>query len=257
MGDKGAKSPSYPFLDLVQAIEKAQVVYTHAQRKPVPVSTVIGYWKYGAKSSGGRLALAALRKFGLLESVGNMKSGEVKLTDLAARILLDSRPESPERDAAIKEAALTPGLYRELWDHWNGFVPGDDTVCTYLMLNKHFKPEAAKEFLADFKATILFAKLTPDDKMPLARGPKPEEEEDEEEGQNRDKSDNDERRTPRRRPMQPGTKEDTYTLDEGQVVIQWPERIGAEEIEDVEGWMQIVIRKMKRTAQKADQSQEE
>ena len=57
--------------------------------------------------------------------------------------------------------------------------------------------------------------------------------------------------------MQPGTKEDTYTLDDGQVVIQWSERIGAEEIEDVESWMQIVIRKMKRAAQKADEPEED
>jgi hypothetical protein len=53
--------------------------------------------------------------------------------------------------------------------------------------------------------------------------------------------------------MRPGTKEDTYTLDDGRVVIRWPGRIGAEEIGDVESWMRLVIRKMKRAARKAEE----
>ncbi len=53
--------------------------------------------------------------------------------------------------------------------------------------------------------------------------------------------------------MQTGLKEDVYTLDQGQVVaIQWPEKIDAGEIEDVADWMQLVIKKMKRSAQQEE-----
>lgn len=34
------------------------------------------------------------------------------------------------------------------------------------------------------------------------------------------------------------------------VTVQWPERISEGESADVEDWMQLVIRKMKRSAQK-------
>jgi hypothetical protein len=47
--------------------------------------------------------------------------------------------------------------------------------------------------------------------------------------------------------MQPGMKEDTYTLGDGQVVIQWPDKIAPEEYEDLETWMQLMIRKVKRS----------
>lgn len=46
--------------------------------------------------------------------------------------------------------------------------------------------------------------------------------------------------------MQSGTKEDVFTLEEGQVVIQYPDRFSQESFEDLESWLQLVIRKVKR-----------
>ena len=102
----------YPALSLEEAIQKARTVFDHVQRSSASTEKVASYWKYGLKSSGWRLSLAALKQYGLLESVGSKKSGEVKLTDLALRIILDSREQSTERDQAIKEAALRPQIGR-------------------------------------------------------------------------------------------------------------------------------------------------
>jgi hypothetical protein len=41
-------------------------------------------------------------------------------------------------------------------------------------------------------------------------------------------------------------KEDTFTLDEGDVVLQWPERLSQESYEDLESWMHLQLRKIKR-----------
>lgn len=52
--------------------------------------------------------------------------------------------------------------------------------------------------------------------------------------------------------MSSGTKEATYPLDTGGVVyLAWPEGINSNEIEDLENWMQTMMRKMKRAAESA------
>ncbi len=41
-------------------------------------------------------------------------------------------------------------------------------------------------------------------------------------------------------------KQDTYTLDEGDVVLQWPARLSQESYEDLKDWLDLIARKMKR-----------
>jgi len=57
----------------------------------------------------------------------------------------------------------------------------------------------------------------------------------------------------RRQLLQSGVKEDVFTLDEGLVVIQYPERLSQESFEDFESWLQLVIRKAKRSIQRDDE----
>ncbi len=49
--------------------------------------------------------------------------------------------------------------------------------------------------------------------------------------------------------MQAGMKEDVFTLDEGPVVLQYPETLSKESFEDLESWLQLIIRKAKRSIQ--------
>ena len=47
--------------------------------------------------------------------------------------------------------------------------------------------------------------------------------------------------------MQPGIKEDVFNLEEGSVVVQYPERLTQESFDDFESYLQLVIRKAKRS----------
>lgn len=47
--------------------------------------------------------------------------------------------------------------------------------------------------------------------------------------------------------MSVGTKEDVYTLSAGDVVLQWPSNILPEEFIDVDDWLKLMRRKMKRS----------
>ena len=41
-------------------------------------------------------------------------------------------------------------------------------------------------------------------------------------------------------------KHDTYTLDEGDVVLQWPSKLSQESYAELEDWLDLMGRKMKR-----------
>jgi len=47
-----------------------------------------------------------------------------------------------------------------------------------------------------------------------------------------------------------GMNSDTFTLDEGQVILQWPAKMSPESYEDFKSWLDLVSRKAKRAADK-------
>ena len=156
---KAARSPSYPDLDLREAIEKAQVVWDRESRNLAPVTTIQEHWGYRANTGPALRAVAALKKFGLLEDQGRGDTRQARLTDLAESIILDKREPSTERDAAIRNAALTPPIHADLWEKYQGNLPSDATLQFVLTKNLRFSPRGAEALIKEFSATIAFAKL--------------------------------------------------------------------------------------------------
>jgi hypothetical protein len=50
-------------------------------------------------------------------------------------------------------------------------------------------------------------------------------------------------------------KQDTFTLDEGQVILQWPSQMSAESYEYFKDWLDLITRKAKRASEKSEVSQ--
>jgi len=44
-------------------------------------------------------------------------------------------------------------------------------------------------------------------------------------------------------------KEDVFSLQEGDVTLQWPEALSAESYQDLEDWTKLLLRKIKRSVQ--------
>src|SRR2546425_830513 len=106
---KRQRSPSYPGIGLETAIERARELYKQEGRNAAPNDAILGHWGYKPRTGPGLVTIAALKRFGLLDSEG---SGKSRLSNLALRIILDEREDSPDRDAAIKQAALTPSIHK-------------------------------------------------------------------------------------------------------------------------------------------------
>jgi hypothetical protein len=166
---KHTRSPAYPFVNLETAIKRAREFYKEEIRNSANLKVAVKHWGYEAKSSGGIQTAAALIAFGLLSDEGSGERRKVQLTQNALRIILDERTESPERDQAIKLAALTPKIHQELWQKFGGRLPSDEQLKHMLVLDWEppFNENTVVGFIKEFRDTINFAKLSESDTVTL------------------------------------------------------------------------------------------
>jgi hypothetical protein len=161
---KRPRSPSYPGITLEQAIDRARVIYDKEARNAAPFEAILDHWGYSPRSGAGSVALAALRKYGLLVYEGK----NARLSDLALTILWNEE-DSEERSDAIKEAALKPSIHAELWQQYEGSLPSDATLRLELR-RRGFAETAIPEFINIFRSTMAFAQLTEADRLPDKNG---------------------------------------------------------------------------------------
>src|SRR3954470_24521999 len=107
---KKVRSPSFPFVGLREALDRARAFYEAEQRNSARIETAASHWGYSPKSSGGKQTIAALRSFGLLDG-----DSLVKLSGRALRILLDEREGSEERLRLGQPAGFLPPGPARLW----------------------------------------------------------------------------------------------------------------------------------------------
>lgn len=164
---KRKRSPGYPGIDLKAALEKARIIREKEGENWVPVPIATADWDYRPNSGPGMVAVAALKKFGLVEDEGSAKDRKIRLTDLARRIIIDDRTVSPDRDQAIREAALKPNIHAKLWNYYKGKLPSDETMRFWLKADEGFTDRAADDLISEFRKTIEFSKLDESDIMSL------------------------------------------------------------------------------------------
>lgn len=52
--------------------------------------------------------------------------------------------------------------------------------------------------------------------------------------------------------LKPGMRNDVFTLDEGEVIIQWPDHMSPESYEDFESWLNLIAKKAKRVVRQQE-----
>jgi len=166
------RSPSYPGISLSKAISRASELHQVAQHHQVPRHVLAEAWDYKLKSSALSETAAALSKFGLMNASGSGEKRRYSLSNKAIRIVSDPDTKSPKRITAIKECALNPKVFKDLWDKYGSAgVSGksDQAIISYLTLDlkdkqePYFSPSAAESVITTFKDTFLYADLTTSD----------------------------------------------------------------------------------------------
>ncbi len=157
------RSPAYPGINLETAIKKAKEFYSQERRSSANVKVAVQNWGFKPTSGGGYVVIAALKSFGLITEQGSGDSRTIQLSDLALRILLDERIDSPDREAAIKKAALSPKIHAQLWGKYGANNPSDGNLRHYLLFDLKFNENTVDDFIREYKDTIEFAKLNSSD----------------------------------------------------------------------------------------------
>jgi hypothetical protein len=166
--NKKERSPSFPFIPLKKAIERAQAMFTAHRRNQTRPSAVSDTWGYSPSSSGFMQTIAALKAYGLIDDIGRGEDRRVQLSDLAIRILTDAREGA--RETATKDAALKPKMFMEYSVIWFPDRPSDAHCLSELTLDRGFTQEAAKLFLRVFDENMSFALHGSPDKTNDVRG---------------------------------------------------------------------------------------
>lgn len=163
------RSPAYPYVNLETAITRAKEFFDKEQRNSANVSVATKDWGFKDGSSSGAQTIAALSSFGILQDEGVGDKRKVRLTPTALRIILDTRPDSKERAELIKQVALAPKIHQQLWEKWGSDLPSDAQLKHTLLVEwpTPFNGNAVDGFIAEYKDTISFAKLTSSDKVVL------------------------------------------------------------------------------------------
>jgi hypothetical protein len=151
------RSPSYPYLSLPAAIQKADVLYKKDGKAAIPRDAAIRNWGLSLKSSYAQQIAASLRTYGLVEV---LNGGALKLTPDALLLLIGAAGDDPRRAAVVRKMALAPPLFSTMWKTYGAELPSDNTLVTALVLQYGFPNEAsASDFIGRYKETVQFAKL--------------------------------------------------------------------------------------------------
>jgi hypothetical protein len=156
---KKTRSPNYPSITLGRALKLTQTLLDKYGRHDTPWDVAIKGIGSTPKSSVGMQMMASLSYYGFVDIKGVKEDRKVKISDSAFKILMDKRPESPERDTAIREAALKPTMFKKIVDQFPDNMPANDVLEYELVVKYNFNPASVKDFIKKFRQTMDFAKI--------------------------------------------------------------------------------------------------
>ncbi len=159
MKPKKTRSPNYPALTLEKSLALTQTLLDRYARHPVASEVAKKALGYTPKSSSGKQSMAALAAYGLIQVEGLGPEKKVAVSELAFKILADKRAFSPERETAIKEAALNPSIIQKIIERYPKSLPADDALEYELVFTHKFNKASVHDFITVFRETLSFAKV--------------------------------------------------------------------------------------------------
>jgi hypothetical protein len=240
------RSPNYPSISLREAVDKIKVLYKEDRGAATAPEIMAKHWATTVKSSSFLQTVGTLKKYGLIFEIEGLPR-KMKLTKTALEIVM--LPESdPRYIAAIKQAALKPKLFSDLWTQYGPDLPSEDTLAHELVSAHHFLVDAATDAIKQYKRNIEFAKLSESDKI---------KEVEEKEGEGgifsppelglgfkKMQSPLIENPPSGTKPTPQGVKQDAFISETGEILVKWPARLAATDREDLAVWLDRVKRRI-------------
>lgn len=140
------RSPNYPALTLPQALEAASKLWEAEKRTPVSSETAAKSMGYKSLSGPARVAIGAMRQYGLVDKT---EKGHLRLSDLAVRAL---HADGEELLQARIEAAQKPALFMELSETHSD--ASENAIRSYLITKKGFAEDGARKAARTFREAL-------------------------------------------------------------------------------------------------------
>lgn len=154
------RSPSYPCVGLPEAVSLARRIYDKVQMHPSVQDDLSMLLGYEAGSGWVAQRMSALSKFGLLEIIpASPTRGKACVLTALGEVLALWQTTSDEYKSALRQAALRPPIYDDLWNRFGPDLPPNSEMAAYLVEERKFNRNAVSSLLADFRATIEVAEL--------------------------------------------------------------------------------------------------
>jgi hypothetical protein len=147
------RSPNFPGLSLESAIKAARQIYDKNRRALImreDAAKDIGYTGLTGRSLA---VLGALNQFDLIE---NVSKGQVRVTKTAEDIF-HGYPEDVKL-TALHKAGTAPTLYSDIYERFEGDIPGDNAVRSFL-IQKGFTNEGVERALRAFLETNRYLEI--------------------------------------------------------------------------------------------------
>jgi hypothetical protein len=245
-----ARSPNYPQISLPKAVDLAAKLYEAAHTHKASATAVVNALGYGGLNGKSLGVISALKKYGLLESVGD---NEFKVSKDALTILVDPKT-SVERARTIVRAAFRPSLFAELRQEYGDSPPKSDDYIRAFLLKRGFVQSVVDVPIRTYRDTMALVQQVQELAGDVPLAPPTTDEDDDDMIAS----------TPQAAPTlvvatiaaaadsmpMPSAadmRDDVYKLPDGRAfVLRWPAKLSAEEYEDFEAWISLLQRKLKR-----------
>jgi hypothetical protein len=250
-----ARSPNYPQISLPKAIDLAAKLYDKAHTHKASAAVVVGALGYTGLNGASLGVISALKKYGLIEAVGD---SEFKISKDGLTIIVDPK-HSTDRASAILRAAFRPALFAELRQEYGDKPPKSDDFLRAFLLKRGFVQSVVDTPIRTYRETMEVVEQAQAALGDAGSGMGPPLFAEDDEDQSEDQSLSAAQPSPAALEASPvrsqvlsgreasDTVDDVYKLPDGRAfVLSWPAKISADEFEDFEAWISLLQRKLKR-----------
>lgn len=147
------RSPNFPSIPLENAIKFAREIYDKNRRATILREDAAKDLGYTGLTGRSLTVLGALNQYDLVE---NVSKGQLRVTKTAEDIF-HGYPEDVKL-AALHTAANAPSLYNEIYERFEGAVPGDNAVRSFL-IQRGFTNEGVERALRAFLDTNRYLEI--------------------------------------------------------------------------------------------------
>lgn len=157
------RSPNYPSVDLETAINLLSKLYEKVHKGEFLASDAASAWDSKSATGPVMRKIAALRQYGLLVGIVRGKNAENPRISRRGLTFVLRNQASREYQSELKEAALAPPLFNEIYNTLSD--PSDGVLQHYLIVEKGFTDKGANLFVEVYRTTIQLANLNKKEDM--------------------------------------------------------------------------------------------